>query len=201
MCLRWISRYRRQKNPLPVLVDRFGWKQWKLLPGAEHFSGTLAGSVENGALTASMKQAKMPYETVFRAPLEIENGVATLSWLKNDKGFQLDGRNIDVKAKAVRARGGFRYLQPAGDEPWLGILAGISTDDGSQARRYFPENLMGKELVDYLSGAIQGGEADNATLVYGGNPNLFPYLHNEGQFQVWCRYAMRNLLSSPTGLR
>ncbi|SQI19999.1 Uncharacterised protein [Salmonella enterica subsp. arizonae] len=43
---------------------------------------------------------------------------------------------------------------------------------------------MGKALVDYLSGAIQGGEADNATLVYGGNPHLFPYKHNEGQFEV-----------------
>jgi uncharacterized protein (TIGR02099 family) len=75
-------------------------------------------------------------------------------------------------------------LQPEGKEPWLGILAGISTDDGSQAWRYFPENLMGKALVDYLSGAIQGGQADNATLVYGGNPHLFPYKHNEGQFQV-----------------
>ncbi|MFY1759093.1 AsmA2 domain-containing protein YhdP [Escherichia coli] len=160
------------------------WKQWKLLPGAEHFSGTLSGSVENGLLTASMKQAKMPYETVFRAPLEIADGQATISWLNNDKGFQLDGRNIDVKAKAVHARGGFRCLQPANDEPWLGILAGISTDDGSQAWRYFPENLMGKDLVDYLSGAIQGGEADNATLVYGGNPQLFPYKHNEGQFEV-----------------
>ncbi|EIO3170028.1 AsmA2 domain-containing protein YhdP [Escherichia coli] len=160
------------------------WKQWKLLPGAEHFSGTLSGSVENGLLTASMKQAKMPYETVFRAPLEIADGQASISWLNNDKGFQLDGRNIDVKAKAVHARGGFRYLQPANDEPWLGILAGISTDDGSQAWRYFPENLMGKDLVDYLSGAIQGGEADNATLVYGGNPQLFPYKHNEGQFEV-----------------
>ncbi|HFP3647843.1 TPA: AsmA2 domain-containing protein YhdP [Escherichia coli] len=160
------------------------WKQWKLLPGAEHFSGTLSGSVENGLLTASMKQAKMPYETVFRAPLEIADGQATISWLNNDKGFQLDGRNMDVKAKAVHARGGFRYLQPANDEPWLGILAGISTDDGSQAWRYFPENLMGKDLVDYLSGAIQGGEADNATLVYGGNPQLFPYKHNEGQFEV-----------------
>ncbi|WP_096932896.1 AsmA2 domain-containing protein YhdP [Escherichia coli] len=160
------------------------WKQWKLLPGAEHFSGTLSGSVENGLLTASMKQAKMPYETVFRAPLEIADGQATISWLNNDKGFQLDGRNIDVKAKAVHARGGFRYLQPANDEPWQGILAGISTDDGSQAWRYFPENLMGKDLVDYLSGAIQGGEADNATLVYGGNPQLFPYKHNEGQFEV-----------------
>ena len=160
------------------------WKQWKLLPGAEHFSGTLSGSVKNGLLTASMKQAKMPYETVFRAPLEIADGQATISWLNNNKGFQLDGRNIDVKAKAVHARGGFRYLQPANDEPWLGILAGISTDDGSQAWRYFPENLMGKDLVDYLSGAIQGGEADNATLVYGGNPQLFPYKHNEGQFEV-----------------
>ncbi|HCO7840816.1 TPA: AsmA2 domain-containing protein YhdP [Escherichia coli] len=160
------------------------WKQWKLLPGAEHFSGTLSGSVENGLLTASMKQAKMPYETVFRAPLEIADGQATISWLNNDKGFQLDGRNIDVKAKAVHAYGGFRYLQPANDEPWLGILAGISTDDGSQAWRYFPENLMGKDLVDYLSGAIQGGEANNATLVYGGNPQLFPYKHNEGQFEV-----------------
>ncbi|QRG79544.1 AsmA2 domain-containing protein YhdP [Citrobacter sp. R56] len=173
-----------EKTRFQASWNDLAWKQWKLLPGAENFSGTLSGSVENGALTASMQQAKMPYETVFRAPLEIERGVATLNWLKNDKGFQLDGRNIDVKAKAVHARGGFRYLQLAGDEPWLGILAGISTDDGSQAWRYFPENLMGTALVDYLSGAIQGGQADNATLVYGGNPRLFPYKHNEGQFQV-----------------
>ena len=172
------------KTRFQASCSDLAWKQWKLLPGAEHFSGTLSGSVENGLLTASMKQAKMPYETVFRAPLEIADGQATISWLNNDKGFQLDGRNIDVKAKAVHARGGFRYLQPANDEPWLGILAGISTDDGSQAWRYFPENLMGKDLVDYLSGAIQGGEADNATLVYGGNPQLFPYKHNEGQFEV-----------------
>ncbi|EFC0649412.1 AsmA2 domain-containing protein [Escherichia coli] len=173
-----------EKTRFQASWSDLAWKQWKLLPGAEHFSGTLSGSVENGLLTASMKQAKMPYETVFRAPLEIADGKATISWLNNDKGFQLDGRNIDVKAKAVHARGGFRYLQPANDEPWLGILAGISTDDGSQAWRYFPENLMGKELVDYLSGAIQGGKADNATLVYGGNPHLFPYKHNEGQFEV-----------------
>lgn len=160
------------------------WQQWKMLPGVEHFTGTLSGSVEDGRLTASINQAKMPYKTVFRAPLEIEKGVATLNWLKNDKGFQLDGRQIDVKGTGVHARGDFRYLQPAGDEPWLGILAGISTDDAGQAWRYFPENLMGKALVDYLSGAIQGGQVDNATLVYGGNPHLFPYKHNEGQFEV-----------------
>ena len=173
-----------EKTRFQASWKALSWKQWKLLPGAEHFGGKLEGSVENGRLTAEMNDAKMPYETVFRAPLEIEKGTAILNWLNNEKGFQLDGRDIDVKATGVHARGNFRYLQPEGDEPWLGILAGISTDDGGQAWRYFPENLMGKALVDYLSGAIQGGQADNATLVYGGNPHLFPYKHNEGQFQV-----------------
>ena len=92
-------------------VERSGTKQWKLLPGAENFSGKLEGSVENGRLTVEMHDAKMPYETVFRAPLEIEKGNAVLNWLRNDKGFQLDGRHIDVKAKAVHARGDFRYLK------------------------------------------------------------------------------------------
>ncbi|WP_430732906.1 DUF3971 domain-containing protein, partial [Burkholderia pseudomallei] len=31
---------------------------------------------------------------------------------------------------------------------------------------------MGKALVDYLSGAIKGGQATDATLAYGGNPHL-----------------------------
>ena len=173
-----------EKTRFQARWQDLSWQQWKLLPGVQHLAGTLSGSAENGRLTAEVTQATMPYKTVFRAPLEIKKGVATLNWLKNSSGFQLDGRQIDVEATGLHARGDFRYLKPTDDEPWLGILAGISTPDAGQAWRYFPENLMGKALVDYLSGAIQGGQVDNATLVYGGNPHLFPYKHNEGQFEV-----------------
>ena len=173
-----------EKTRFQARWQDLSWQQWKLLPGVQHLAGTLSGSAENGRLTAEVTQATMPYKTVFRAPLEIKKGVATLNWLKNSSGFQLDGRQIDVEATGLHARGDFRYLKPTDDEPWLGILAGISTSDAGQAWRYFPENLMGKALVDYLSGAIQGGQVDNATLVYGGNPHLFPYKHNEGQFEV-----------------
>lgn len=71
-----------------------------------------------------------------------------------------------------------------GDELWLGILVGISIDDGFQVWCYFLENLMGKVLVDYFSGVIQGGEVDNVMLVYGGNLYFFFYKYNEGQFEV-----------------
>ena len=173
-----------EKSRFQARWQDLSWHQWKLLPGMEHFAGTLEGSVENGRLTADISQAKMPYETVFRAPLEIEKGLATLNWQKNEQGFQLDGRNIDVQATGLHARGDFRYLQPEGKAPWLSILAGINVSDAGQAWRYFPENLMGKALVDYLSGAIKGGQTENATLVFAGNPSLFPYKHNEGQFEV-----------------
>ncbi len=160
------------------------WQQWKLLPGVENLSGTVSGSVPDGQATVKVANAKMPYEGVFRAPLEIASGNALMSWQKNEQGFTLRGQNIDVQANALWANGDFSYKQPVGEQPWLSILAGIRTSDGGQAWRYFPENLMGSHLVDYLSGAIKGGQVDNATLVYGGNPKLFPYKHNEGQFEV-----------------
>lgn len=173
-----------EKTRLQAQWKDVTWRQWKLLPGAEHFAGRVSGSIEHGRLEADMQNARMPYSGVFPAPLEIASGKATVDWRNNDSGLSLVGKNIDVQANAVWARGDFRYVQPKDDVPWLGILAGIRTTDASQAWRYFPENLMGGKLVDYLNGAIQGGQVDNATLVYGGNPKLFPYKHNEGQFEV-----------------
>lgn len=40
---------------------------------------------------------------------------------------------------------------------------------------------MGKDRLIYLSGAIQGGEADNATLGWWWQSATLPYKHNEGQ--------------------
>lgn len=68
------------------------------------------GSVENGLFIVLMKQVKMFYEMVFCVLLEIVDGQVIISWLNNNKGFQLDGCNIDVKVKVVYVCGGFCYL-------------------------------------------------------------------------------------------
>lgn len=80
--------------------------------------------------------------------------------------------------------GDFRYQQPAKGTPWLSILTGIHPYNAADAWRYFSEPLMGKLLVDYLSRAIQSGQVDNATLIYAGDPQHFPYHKNEGLFEV-----------------
>ncbi len=58
---------RQRKIPFSGKLERSLPETVEAAAGAEHFSGSAAGSVENGSLHASMSEAKMPYATVFRA--------------------------------------------------------------------------------------------------------------------------------------
>lgn len=160
------------------------WQPWQGLPGGYHFSGELQGSTEHARLTLALNNSTLPYGDMFRAPLLISRARGSLTWQHSDQGWELAGQGLDVQAKSLWANGDFSYQQPVKGEPWLAILAGIRLYDGADAWRYFPEPLMGKHLVDYLSAAIQGGQVDNASLIYAGNPQHFPYRQNEGHFQV-----------------
>ena len=163
----------------------FSWQPWQLLPGVSHLSGEARGSLSNGQVKVAMSRTDVDYGAMFNAPLEIHQLHGSLSWLRDKNGLTLDGSGLDVQARSLWARGDFRYQQNLGHEPRLDILAGIRVTDAGDAWRYFPQPLMGKALTRYLSGAIKGGEVENATLLFAGNPKLFPFRHNDGMFQVW----------------
>ncbi|ATA20354.1 uncharacterized protein (TIGR02099 family) [Gibbsiella quercinecans] len=174
-----------EKSRFQARWQDVSWQPWQRLPGVNHFAGALAGGVESGRLTIDLNNSTLPVGDMFRAPLEVSRASGALTWRYSDSGWELASENLDVKANALWVNGNFRYQQPAQGEPWLSILAGIRLYDGAQAWRYFPEPLMGTHLVDYLSGAIQGGQVDNASLIYAGNPHHFPYKKHEGQFEVY----------------
>ena len=160
------------------------WQQWQLLPGANHVAGSVAGSLAAGRINLALDNSTLPYKDMFRAPLEVQRARATLDWQNGDQGLELRGKDMDLRASALWATGGFYYHQPKNGAPWLDVLSGIRLYDASQAWRYFPEPLMGTHLVNYLTGALKGGVVDNATLVFAGNPEQFPFRHNDGQFEV-----------------
>lgn len=161
------------------------WQHWRLLPGMEHFNGSLYGSVAHGRIQLDIADATLPYGDMFRAPLEIQQATGAIGWHYSDSGLSLSGKDLDVKARSLWAKGDFNYSQPKEQPPRLDILAGINVTDASDAWRYFPEPLMGKSLTDYLSGAIKGGQVQNASLIFAGNPAKFPFKHNDGMFEVW----------------
>ena len=174
-----------EQTRLQVKWRDLAWQQWELLPGISNLSGSASGSLNNGLLDVAMGQAEVPYGDMFQAPLQIKQITGQLNWLRDANGLTLDGHQLDVQARSLWARGDFRYQQNLGSAPRLDILAGIRVTDAGDAWRYFPQQLMGHDLTHYLSDAIKGGQVDNATLLFAGDPSLFPFKHNDGMFEVW----------------
>ncbi|WP_367143595.1 AsmA2 domain-containing protein YhdP [Pantoea stewartii] len=163
----------------------FSWQYWKLVPGISHLNGEATGSLNDGQAAIAMGQATVPYGDMFQAPLEIKQITGNLSWTQDKQGLTLAGHDLDIQARSLWAHGDFRYQQNSDAQPQLNILAGINVTNAGDAWRYFPTPIMGHSLTHYLSGAIKGGKVSNATLLFNGNPALFPFQHNDGMFQVW----------------
>ncbi|VAX76206.1 Uncharacterized protein YhdP [Serratia symbiotica] len=173
-----------EQTRLQAVWEDISWKSCKLLPGVDHFSGLLSGTPRGGRLTLSLNDSTMPYKGIFLTPLKIISANGTLIWRAQDKGWELESEGLDLKADALWVSGDFRYQRPENGSPWLSILAGIRLDDIVAARRYFPESLIDKPLVDYLNKAVRGGKVDNATLLYAGDPHKFPHHKTDGLFEV-----------------
>lgn len=174
-----------EKTRFQAKWQNISWQPWKLLPGINHFAGNFAGTIDRGRVMLDLNNSTLPYGDMFRVPLAVASASGSLQWHNNEKGWELWSDNLDIQANALWINGDFRYQQPVQGPPWLNILAGIRLYDAGAAWRYFPQPLMGAALVDYLSEAIKGGQVDNASLIYNGNPHEFPYKQNEGQFEVY----------------
>ncbi|CUX97443.1 AsmA2 domain-containing protein YhdP [Candidatus Hoaglandella endobia] len=163
------------------------WLPWQFLPGADHVSGSVSGSLAAGRLTLALKNSNLPYQGMFRAPIALSHACATIDWRHNPRdGLFLWGRNIYARAQSFLVKGNVYFHKPVKGETWLDIIAGLHLTDATEAWRYYPEPLMGTHLVDYLAGAIKGGHVDNATLLFAGNPSRFPFKHNDGKFEIWA---------------
>lgn len=181
-----IPLHQTEKSRFQARWRDVSWQAWQHLPGVEHFSGSVRGSAGRGRLQLALENSQLPNNGMFRAPLEIRQAGGAIDWRNDGDGWALWSHGLDVQAKSLWVNGDFHYQQPATGEPRLDILAGLRLTDAADAWRYYPEPFMGKRLVDYLSGALKSGSVDNGTLIFAGNPQHFPYLRNEGQFEVWA---------------
>lgn len=175
-----------QQSHFAARWQHVGWQPvGEDIPGIDHFSGMVAGSLQSAQLRLALTNSRLRYAGMFAQPLQISQASGVIAWQHQDDGWSLSAQQLDIKTPFVWFQGDMAYQQPIQSEPWLGIIAGIRLTDAAEAKRYFPYRLMGPHLVEYLSRALQGGHVDNASLLFDGNPQLFPYHDREGHFQVY----------------
>lgn len=173
------------------------WQAWETLPGVGHFDGHAEGDLNAGQIQARLTDSVLPYEHYFKAPLEIKTASGQLYWTNDEHGLKLWSKSLDVQSRALWVNGDFSFSSSKELGNWLSILAGIHVDDAKEAWRYYPQPLMGAPLVEYLTGAIQGGEAQDATLIFEGDPKKFPYKQHDGKFEVFVPLRNATLQFQP----
>ncbi|OIN10259.1 YhdP family protein [Oceanisphaera psychrotolerans] len=163
-----------------VSTHAFGW-----VPQTRGLNGHFSLAADRGQLSLDQQQAAdWIYDGAFREPWPMQRLSTELHWRKQPDGWLLWSDALAVDTADLALQGWFSLQLPARGAPLLSASASVDVLRAERAFSYFPEPLMGAPLVNYLQGAIRGGQADGAEVLWYGRLNAFPYADGSGIFQA-----------------
>ncbi len=155
------------------------------VPGISGVNGHVEGNEKGGQLTLDGQKALFELPAVFAEPkLELEAFSAELDWKATASALQvrLQKAAFHNKDAAGEASGEWHAL-PAGPGR-IDLGARLTRGSGDAVWRYMPLGV-GKDVRDWLQGAIIGGKANDVTLKLQGDLAQFPFRDGkQGLFEV-----------------
>lgn len=111
----------------------------------------------------------------------------------SDEQWQLTLQQLNITTPdfIVDAQAGFDHQQH------LSILAKLQQLDAAKAAYYFPQRYMPVEVSDYLAPAIISGSVNNATLLWHGKVQDFPFAQPQGTFQIHALLEQGSFVFDP----
>ena len=160
----------------------FETRAWHDVPGLQKLDGDFWLTPAGGSARLSLGKGKVDPARHFKEPIPVDSLSARLDWWQTPEGWVLYGQDIALENPDLRLASRFRL--ELFDHPFLALTGRIDVKNAAHADRYYPLAVMSDGLVDYLSGAIKGGRAKGADLLWYGEFRDFPYDNGKGIFQV-----------------
>ncbi|PJG58144.1 YhdP family protein [Aeromonas cavernicola] len=163
-------------------LNRIKLHGWQDVPGVDDLNGEFWLTPTGGSVRLALAQDRIDLGRHFKQIIPVEQLSARLDWWREGQGWVVYGQDIALDNQDLRLASRFRL--ELFEHPFLALTGRIDVKNAGHADRYFPLQAMDKGLVDYLSGAIKGGKATGADLLWYGEFKDFPYDQGEGMFQV-----------------
>jgi len=164
------------------------------VPGISGINGRIDGNEQGGVLALEGQLAAIDLPTVFADPkLELEAFTADVGWKSAVDGLRVNLRKASFQNKdaAGEASGTWHHLSEGPGE--VDIDARLTRGNGDAVWRYMPL-AVGKDVRDWLRGAIIGGKASDATLKLRGDLRQFPFRDGKtGVFEVRGKFRDASL--------
>ncbi len=176
--------------------EQINWLALQGIPGGQAlrvdgFINQSVGRVQlfgenNQLLTNGSFSQDIPYKQL---NIELDLHHYDDGWRISSDSIWLDNDEVTVAAEMMLS---------LTDEPRLDLYAEAYAPDAKVAGHYFPLPVMSENLVDYLNGAIKGGELNKAQVLFSGPFKGFPFKEQQGQFEVLANVENANYKFSPS---
>lgn len=154
------------------------------VPGVKQLQVQLAATQHATWLRLTGEQQTLDWDGLFPTPWDYQQLVAelrlmptTVGWQIQIPDFKLQLNDFELAAEASIT---------LGRKPELALLAQLTGLDAAKASQYYPQRYMPEETREYLSAAIEGGQLQQATVLWQGAFADYPFSDATGHFQVYA---------------
>lgn len=178
--------YGRFNNPqdwqLWFEANNIGWQHLDAMPGIQalRINGMVNQSL--GRISLFGENGKLVTKGDFSNDIDYNQLNVTLDLTKQDTGWQVSSDNIWFDNNDITLSAEMQLSLT--DNPRLDLYSEIFSEDVSTVGKYFPLKVMNPGLVNYLNGAIKGGELTQTQVLFAGPLSGFPFTDGSGQFDV-----------------
>jgi uncharacterized protein (TIGR02099 family) len=164
------------------------------VPGISGVNGRIEGNEKSGNLRLDGQRAAFELPTVFAEPkLELEAFAAELDWKAATDGLQVTLKKAAFHNKDAAGEANAVWYALAQGPGRLDLDARLLRGSGEAVWRYMPL-AVGKDVREWLHGAISGGKASDVTLRLRGDLYHFPFRDGkDGVFEVRGKFREANL--------
>lgn len=152
------------------------------IPGARQLAGEIWAANEFVWLQVQGEQQHIAWADLFSDNWDYQQLQADIRFVKQQAHWQLQVPKFLLQATdfSVEAQGTLDLAE----QTELALLLQVQGLDAAKASRYYPQRYMPEKTREYLTSAIEGGQLQQATLVWQGAFADFPFVEGQGQFQV-----------------
>jgi uncharacterized protein (TIGR02099 family) len=152
------------------------------IPGIENLSGDLLMSGDSIRLAIKAKQGQLDFDKHFAKPFTYQYLSAVFNAKFARSAWQITSDNILFKSPELALNASLSLTIPNDGLTKMSLFAQLSDVDAKNAKHYFPNLLMGEDLVGYLHDAILSGNIPQAKVLFNGPLAKFPFEDHSGIF-------------------
>ena len=154
------------------------------IPGIKNLSGQLISKGPRLQLSFTAQDGDLDFKQHFVAPIKYQSLTSTVDVFIESDAWQLSANQILFTSELVDVKAEL-FVKSAPDENVsMALLANVIGGNVTQADVFYPQLLMGNELINYLNNSLVKGQLAQTQVLFNGPLDKFPFKNNEGVFVV-----------------